>query len=51
MQSETAPPAIFNISHFVLDKSALHRRPSREDAFLFMQVKGYVTKYAKIEYL
>ena len=33
LQSEDAPPAILNISHFVLDKSALHRRLSRQDVF------------------
>ena len=42
---------ICNISHFVLDKGALHRRLSRQDVFLFMQVDEYITKYAKIAYL
>ena len=42
---------ICNISYFVLDKSALHRRLSRQDVFLFMQVDEYITKYAKIAYL
>ena len=47
MQSETAPPVVCNIPHFFLNKSALHRRLSRQGVFLFMQVGGCITKYAK----
>ena len=42
---------ICNISHFFLDKSTLHRRLSRQDVFLFMQVDGCIAKYSKIAYL
>lgn len=50
MQSETALPAIFNISHFSWIKVLYTDVFLDKTSFLFMQVDECITKYSKIAY-